>query len=99
MQDAWDTSVAINVDGEDVRYFHTRKSGVDRIWIDRYWSKATPSKAERWFLPLPSTLFCNLPSTSKSLHFSTHKRSLQLSTIAVYGLSAYFNIWQAWGWA
>ena len=34
-QDAWDTSVGLRVAGEDVRFFHTRKSGVDRIWIDR----------------------------------------------------------------
>ena len=34
-QDAWDTSVSINVEGEDVRFFHTSKSGVERIWVDR----------------------------------------------------------------
>ena len=34
-QDAWDTSVSIDVAGETVRFFHTAKSGVDRIWIDR----------------------------------------------------------------
>ena len=27
--------MGITVAGEDVRFFHTRKSGVDRIWIDR----------------------------------------------------------------
>jgi hypothetical protein len=35
LQDAWDTSVTVNVLGEDVRYFHTNKSGVQRIWVDR----------------------------------------------------------------
>ena len=34
-QDAWDTSVTISVLGEDVRFFHTKKSGVERIWVDR----------------------------------------------------------------
>lgn len=32
--DAWDTSVTRNIDGQEVRYFHTRKNGVDRVWID-----------------------------------------------------------------
>ena len=32
--DAWDTSVTVNVLGEDVRFFHTNKSGVDRVFID-----------------------------------------------------------------
>lgn len=32
--DAWDTSVVINVDGEDVRFFHTVKQGVHRVWVD-----------------------------------------------------------------
>lgn len=36
MQDAWDTSVSLNVQGEDVRFFHTSKSGVERIWVDRW---------------------------------------------------------------
>ena len=34
-QDAWDTSVSVNVEGEEVRFFHTSKSGVERIWVDR----------------------------------------------------------------
>lgn len=33
-KDAWDTSVVINVMGEDVRFFHTAKKGVDRVWVD-----------------------------------------------------------------
>jgi len=32
--DAWDTSVSINIDGETVRFFHTREKGVDRVWVD-----------------------------------------------------------------
>lgn len=32
--DAWDTTVTVNVDGEDVRFFHTVKKGVHRVWID-----------------------------------------------------------------
>ncbi|KAL0040903.1 hypothetical protein WJX79_009111 [Trebouxia sp. C0005] len=32
--DAWDTSVTRNIDGQEVRYFHTKKNGVDRVWID-----------------------------------------------------------------
>ena len=23
-----------NIDGQEVRYFHTKKNGVDRVWID-----------------------------------------------------------------
>lgn len=34
--DAWDTSVTVNVMGEDVRFFHTNKSGVDRVFIDHH---------------------------------------------------------------
>ncbi|KAL4458488.1 hypothetical protein ABPG75_013353 [Micractinium tetrahymenae] len=36
-QDAWDTSVVINVLGEDVRFFHTVKKGVHRVWVDHPW--------------------------------------------------------------
>jgi granule-bound starch synthase len=32
--DAWDTSITVNVDGEDVRFFHTVKKGVHRVWVD-----------------------------------------------------------------
>jgi hypothetical protein len=32
--DAWDTSVTINIDGDTVRFFHTREKGVDRVWVD-----------------------------------------------------------------
>jgi granule-bound starch synthase len=35
--DAWDTSVMIEVDGEEVRFFHTVKQGVHRVWIDHPW--------------------------------------------------------------
>lgn len=35
--DAWDTDVVINVDGEDVRFFHSIKNGVHRVWIDHPW--------------------------------------------------------------
>lgn len=33
-KDAWDTGVVITIDGEPVRFFHTKKKGVDRIWVD-----------------------------------------------------------------
>lgn len=33
-EDAWDTSVVQNINGEDVRYFHAKKDGVERVWID-----------------------------------------------------------------
>ena len=42
--DAWDTSITLNVDGQEVRYFHAvDKHGVDRVWIDHPWflSKAS----------------------------------------------------------
>ena len=35
--DAWDTSVVVNVDGEDVRFFHSIKDGVHRVWVDHPW--------------------------------------------------------------
>lgn len=35
--DAWDTSVSVNVDGEDVRFFHSIKDGVHRVWVDHPW--------------------------------------------------------------
>jgi len=35
--DAWDTSVVVKVDGEDVRFFHSVKKGVHRVWVDHPW--------------------------------------------------------------
>lgn len=35
--DAWDTSVVVNVMGENVRFFHSIKKGVHRVWIDHPW--------------------------------------------------------------
>ncbi|KAI8465947.1 MAG: granule-bound starch synthase I [Monoraphidium minutum] len=35
--DAWDTSVVVNIDGEDVRYFHSVKKGVHRVFVDHPW--------------------------------------------------------------
>ncbi|KAF5836718.1 starch synthase catalytic domain-containing protein [Dunaliella salina] len=36
--DAWDTSITLNVDGQEVRYFHcVDKYGVDRVWVDHPW--------------------------------------------------------------
>ncbi|GAX78592.1 hypothetical protein CEUSTIGMA_g6031.t1 [Chlamydomonas eustigma] len=35
--DGWDTSVVINVDGEDVRFFHAVKKGVHRVFVDHPW--------------------------------------------------------------
>lgn len=33
--DAWDTSIVINIDGQEVRFFHcVDKYGVDRVWVD-----------------------------------------------------------------
>lgn len=32
--DAWDTSTTINVLGEEIRFFHSNKSGVDRVFVD-----------------------------------------------------------------
>eukprot|EP00976_Prorocentrum_cordatum_P073264 1181015-Prorocentrum_minimum.AAC.3 len=31
---AWDTSVTTNVVGEDIRFFHEKKKGVDRVFVD-----------------------------------------------------------------
>ena len=35
--DGWDTSVVVNVDGEDVRFFHAVKKGVHRVFVDHPW--------------------------------------------------------------
>ncbi len=35
--DAWDTSVVITIDGEPVRFFHSIKKGVHRVWVDHPW--------------------------------------------------------------
>lgn len=35
--DAWDSSITIPVDGEEVGFFHTIKNGVQRVWIDHPW--------------------------------------------------------------
>jgi len=32
--DAWDTSVVVDVLGEQVRFFHSVDQGVDRVWVD-----------------------------------------------------------------
>ena len=32
--DAWDTSCTLNILGEEVRFFHSNKKGVDRVWVD-----------------------------------------------------------------
>ena len=43
--DAWDTAVSVDVGGETVRFFHTKRSGVDHVWVDspifleRVWGK------------------------------------------------------------
>lgn len=46
--DAWDTSVTRNIDGQEVRYFHTKKNGVDRVWIDNDAFLAKVSTANRY---------------------------------------------------
>lgn len=35
--DGWDTSVVLDVDGEQVRFFHCIKKGVHRVFIDHPW--------------------------------------------------------------
>lgn len=35
--DGWDTSVTINVNGENVRFFHAVKKGVHRVFVDHPW--------------------------------------------------------------
>ncbi|KAI8475913.1 MAG: granule-bound starch synthase [Monoraphidium minutum] len=35
--DAWDTSVVVNIEGQDVRYFHSVKKGVHRVFVDHPW--------------------------------------------------------------
>lgn len=35
--DAWDTSVTVTIDGQEVRFFHTVKAGVHRVWVDHPW--------------------------------------------------------------
>ncbi|GIL71724.1 hypothetical protein Vretimale_841 [Volvox reticuliferus] len=35
--DAWDTSVVVDIMGEKVRFFHSIKKGVHRVWIDHPW--------------------------------------------------------------
>lgn len=32
--DGWDTAITIKVCGENVRFFHTKKKGVDRVFVD-----------------------------------------------------------------
>lgn len=43
--DAWDTSITVNVMGEDVRFFHAKKKGVDRVFVDHHMflSKVRPA--------------------------------------------------------
>ncbi len=35
--DGWDTSVTINIDGQEVRFFHAVKKGVHRVFVDHPW--------------------------------------------------------------
>lgn len=35
--DAWDTDITLNIGGEQVRFFHTVKAGVHRVWVDHPW--------------------------------------------------------------
>lgn len=35
--DGWDTSVVVNIDGEQVRFFHAVKKGVHRVFVDHPW--------------------------------------------------------------
>lgn len=33
-RDGWDTSVVVEISGEKVRFFHTKKQGVERVFVD-----------------------------------------------------------------
>ena len=33
----YECSVTVNIDGEEVRYFHAVKEGVDRVFVDHPW--------------------------------------------------------------
>ncbi|GMH43688.1 hypothetical protein BSKO_11610 [Bryopsis sp. KO-2023] len=35
--DGWDTSITVEVCGEQVRFFHAKKKGVDRVFVDHPW--------------------------------------------------------------
>lgn len=35
--DAWDTDVVLDIMGEKVRFFHAKKQGVDRVFVDHPW--------------------------------------------------------------
>ena len=35
--DGWDTSVVLNIDGQEVRFFHAVKKGVHRVFVDHPW--------------------------------------------------------------
>lgn len=35
--DGWDTSITVDVCGETVRFFHAKKQGVDRVFVDHPW--------------------------------------------------------------
>ncbi|GBF91060.1 granule-bound starch synthase [Raphidocelis subcapitata] len=35
--DCWDTSVVVDIDGEEVRFFHAVKKGVHRVFVDHPW--------------------------------------------------------------
>jgi hypothetical protein len=63
-RDAWDTGVVSNIDGDTVRFFHTRDKGVDRVWVDHecFLAKASMS----WDSP-SSVSFCSAASCVNDL--------------------------------
>ena len=74
-KDAWDTGVAITIDGEPVRFFHTKKKGVDRIWVDHpaFLAKVTPLVDAAFRL----YLLCKLRFSCGTLHWQTSASSDQ----------------------
>ena len=69
--DAWDTSISCNVLGETVRYFHAKKAGVDRVFVDhpiflsKVWGK-TESKLYGAKSGTNTSLLSQLPFASLS---------------------------------
>lgn len=60
-------SVTVNIDGEEVRYFHTVKDGVDRVWVDHPWFLAKVR-----FPLIACTAASHNPTTAGLVHKSFH---------------------------
>ena len=76
---AWDTSVAIDIDGEPVRFFHTVKAGVHRVWVDH------PLFLAKIWGPTGSKLY---GKASGSDYADNPKRFSLLSKAAIEALTA-----------